>query len=37
MGALAQQCQLSPNEEQNMQRILEYTELMFARNDHYHQ
>ena len=22
MGALAQQCQLSPNEEQNMQRIL---------------
>ena len=36
MNMLAQQCQLGPNDEQNMGTILEYTELMFARNDHLH-
>ena len=37
MNKLASQCQLSPNEGENMRAILEYTELMFAKNDHYHQ
>lgn len=37
MQALSTQCQLNPSDEVNAQTILEYTELMFAKNDHFHQ
>ena len=37
MNVLASQCQLDPSEEVNMNVMLEYTEIMFAKNDHFHQ
>ena len=36
MNGLASQGQ-NPNDEENMKVLLEYTELMFAKNDHFHQ
>jgi hypothetical protein len=37
MTALGTQCQLDPSDEVNTKTILDYTELMFAKNDHFHQ
>lgn len=37
MTKLANENGLNPNDETSTKAILEYTELMFAKNDHYHQ
>jgi hypothetical protein len=37
MTKIASENGLNPNDEINSKEILEYTELMFAKNDHYHQ
>lgn len=37
MNQIAAKCGLNPSDEVNMKAMLEYTELMFARNDHFHQ
>lgn len=37
MNQIAAKTGLNPSDEVNMKAMLEYTELMFARNDHFHQ
>lgn len=37
MNKNSQQCALDPSDEVNMKAILQYTELMFAKTDHFHQ
>jgi len=37
MSKISNENNVSPNDETNTKAILEYTELMFAKNDHYHQ
>lgn len=36
MNMLSSLCQMDPSDEVNMRTMLEYTEIMFAKNDHYH-
>jgi hypothetical protein len=37
MNKIAPEAGLNPSDEVNIKAMLEYTELMFAKNDHYHQ
>lgn len=37
MTKLANENGISPDDAANAKAILDYTELMFAKNDHYHQ
>ena len=37
MSGVSAVCQVDPSDQVNAATILEYTELMFAKNDHYHQ